>query len=90
MDFDGLVSFLQKTDSPAESEGSIPIPEGARDGGMRLFYVQLGFLILVVLIIALRAYCKIFVVKKMTLDDWLMFLAAVCAPSYLPCIGSRN
>jgi hypothetical protein len=93
MDTESLVSFLQKTDGPTESGGSttIPtVPQSARDGGMRLFYVQLGFLILVILIIALRAYCKVFVVKKTTLDDWLMFLAAVCVSSHVPCQGSAD
>jgi hypothetical protein len=77
MDMDSLVSFLQKAENQTDSDHSITLAEGARSRGMRLFWVQLAFLILVIGIIALRVVCKIFVVKKTSLDDWLMFLAAV-------------
>jgi hypothetical protein len=84
MQMDGLVGLLQKAEDTASSNRLTMLPAGADDRGMRLFWVQLGFLILVVCIIALRIFCKAFVVKKISLDDWLMFLAAVSLPSSSP------
>lgn len=84
MSMNDFVSLLQKTDESPSSMEPSALPEGAANRGMRLFWVQLAFLILVVGIISLRVFCKVFVVKKLTVDDWLMFLAAVSKPSSLP------
>jgi hypothetical protein len=46
-------------------------------GGARLFYVQLVFLILAWIFVLLRAYVKIFMLKKVTVDDYIMFTAMV-------------
>lgn len=44
---------------------------------MELFYVQLIFLVISGVFVLIRAYVKIFMVKKVTLDDHLIFLAMV-------------
>lgn len=45
--------------------------------GMELFYVQLIFLLASGITVLIRAYVRIFMVKKVTLDDYLIFLAMV-------------
>ena len=46
-------------------------------GGQRLFAVQLGSIILGWIFGLLRAYVKIFMIKKVTVDDYMMFVAIV-------------
>jgi len=46
-------------------------------GGLRLFVIQLVFLILSWIFALLRGWVKIFLIKKVTLDDCLMFAATV-------------
>lgn len=53
-----------------------PMPD-IRSRGMELFYVQLVFLVVSGVFVLTRAYVKIFMVKKVTLDDHLIFLAMV-------------
>ena len=48
-----------------------------RSRGMELFYVQLVFLVVSGIFVLIRAYVKIFMVRKVTLDDHLIFLAMV-------------
>jgi hypothetical protein len=74
---DDFLSRLEDAEAILTLQGSTPVPDGAVSRGMRLFWVQLAFLILVVCVISMRAFCKAFVVKKTSWDDWLMFLAAV-------------
>lgn len=51
--------------------------------GAVLFWVQLIFLVLAFLFVLLRAYVKVFMVKKVQLDDWFMFAAMVSSPQRL-------
>ena len=46
-------------------------------GGERLFAIQLVFLLLGCIFGLLRAYVKIVMIKKVTIDDYLMFVAIV-------------
>ncbi|KAF3344851.1 hypothetical protein BJF96_g8484 [Verticillium dahliae] len=43
--------------------------------GVQMFYIQLVFLIIAGLFVLLRVYVRAVLVKKVTLDDWLIFLA---------------
>ncbi|CRK42475.1 hypothetical protein BN1708_008761 [Verticillium longisporum] len=43
--------------------------------GVQMFYIQLVFLIVAGLFVLLRVYVRTVLVKKVTLDDWLIFLA---------------
>lgn len=45
--------------------------------GVQMFYIQLVFLIIAGLFVLLRVYVRAVLVKKVTLDDWLIFLAMV-------------
>jgi len=51
-------------------------------GGERLFAVQLAFMLLGWIFIFLRAYVKIFMIKKVTVDDYMMFTAMVSPSSH--------
>jgi hypothetical protein len=55
--------------------------------GLALFVVQLVFLVLAVFFFALRCYVKLFMLKKVTADDWLMALAMVRATPHFCLIG---
>ena len=52
-------------------------------GGQRLFIVQLASVILGWIFSLLRAYVKIFMIKKITPDDYLMLMAMVSPPDAL-------
>ncbi|KAH6689028.1 integral membrane protein [Plectosphaerella plurivora] len=54
------------------STGGMP---DIKSRGMELFFVQLIFLILSGICVVIRAYVRVFMVKKVTLDDYLIFLA---------------
>jgi hypothetical protein len=49
----------------------------ANPRGLALFIVQLVFLVLALVFFLLRCYVKVFMLKKVTLDDWLMAVAVV-------------
>lgn len=49
---------------------------------MELFFVQLVFLLLSGICVVIRAYVRIFMVKKVTLDDYLIFLAMTMYLAY--------
>lgn len=51
-------------------------------GGTKLVIVQLTFLGLAWIVGLLRAYVKIFLIKKVTLDDWLMLTALLGYTAY--------
>jgi len=55
--------------------GPALLPHDTR--GPTLYWVMLIFLIVAGVFILLRAYVKIFLVKKLTADDWFMFAAYV-------------
>ncbi|KAM0287677.1 hypothetical protein ACHAQH_000206 [Verticillium albo-atrum] len=50
--------------------------------GEQMFYVQLVFLILSGLFVLVRIYVRAVLVKKVTLDDWLIFLAMLIYIAY--------
>ncbi|KXH62494.1 integral membrane protein [Colletotrichum nymphaeae SA-01] len=57
-------------------DGSLAPPaprDGIQDRGMRLFAVQLGFLLAAVFFVLARAYVKTCIVKGLTVEDWLIF-----------------
>lgn len=72
-----MATKILLTNFPRAENGEVTFPADADTRGMRLFNVQLCCIICTTSIILVRAYVKTFVVRKVGLDDWLMFLAAV-------------
>ncbi|TDZ60811.1 hypothetical protein CTRI78_v004697 [Colletotrichum trifolii] len=50
--------------------------------GMQLFAVQLSFLIAAGLFVCARAYVKVFIVKSVVIEDWLIFAAMLMYTVY--------
>ncbi|KAK1994498.1 integral membrane protein [Colletotrichum falcatum] len=56
--------------------------QGDDDRGMELYVVQMIFVIIAGIFVLLRAYVKIFIVKNIALDDWLIFGAMIGYAGY--------
>ncbi|KAK2047134.1 integral membrane protein [Colletotrichum somersetense] len=56
--------------------------QGEDDRGMELYVVQMVFVIVAGLFVLARAYVKIFIVKSIALDDWLIFGAMLGYTGY--------
>lgn len=74
-----MLGFASSLLERSTAEGTTVIDHGldSQDTGSRLLASVIPLMIIMIIIMAARIYCRAFLLRKMGWDDWCMVLAAV-------------